>query len=254
MCLNLKVCQYYFNIKIYFTCFKSCSYSELAFISGWLGLSRSEQVFFQLIPDALTSLTVLFQQFNVIIEGVLWGVEIAGWTMDRKTRVRFPAYPYRVWAFWLQGGESRLPTSWCPCRGRLGTLKTPSCPWRWVPGSRSKFENWTTVQSLYSWYNAECGVKPQPTNSSFGNWRKMGVSFIRFVLHRWRGLTITHVLGTLKECCTFCCVGVGSNVGLRDIARFWLCCHLDHSCFINTRCPEISFSDIEQVLSDQTMI
>ena len=55
--------------------------------------------FFQLIPDALTSLTVLFQQFNVIIEGVLWGVEIAGWTMDRKTQVRFPAYPYRVWAF-----------------------------------------------------------------------------------------------------------------------------------------------------------
>ena len=26
------------------------------------------------------------------------GVEVAGWTVDRKTRVRFPAYPHRVWA------------------------------------------------------------------------------------------------------------------------------------------------------------
>ena len=54
-----------------------------------------------------------------------------------------------------------LRTSRCPCRGRLGTLKTPSCPWRWVPGSRSKFGNWTTVPSRYSWNIAECDVKPQ---------------------------------------------------------------------------------------------
>ena len=26
-----------------------------------------------------------------------------------------------------------------PVLGRLGTLTTPSCPWLWVPGSRSKF-------------------------------------------------------------------------------------------------------------------
>ena len=32
------------------------------------------------------------------------GVEVAGWTVDRKTRVRFPAYPHRVWALWWQGG------------------------------------------------------------------------------------------------------------------------------------------------------
>ena len=51
-----------------------------------------------------------------------------------------------------------------PMFGWLGTLKTPSCLWRWVPGSRSKFENWTTVPSLYSWNIAECNVKPQPTN------------------------------------------------------------------------------------------
>ena len=43
-------------------------------------------------------------------------------------------------------------------------LKTPSCPWRCVPGSRSKFGNCTTVPSLYSWNIAECDVKPQPTN------------------------------------------------------------------------------------------
>ena len=58
------------------------------------------------------------------------GTEVAGWTLDRKIRVRFPAYPHRVWAFWWQGGKRRLRTSRYPCRGRLGTLKTPSCPWR----------------------------------------------------------------------------------------------------------------------------
>ena len=26
------------------------------------------------------------------------GTEVAGWTLDRKIRVRFPAYPHRVWA------------------------------------------------------------------------------------------------------------------------------------------------------------
>ena len=92
------------------------------------------------------------------------GVEVAGWTWDRTIRVRFPAYPHRVWALWWQGGKRRLRTSWCPCRGRLGTLKTPSYPWRWVPGSRTKFGNWTSVPSLYSWNIAECDVKPQSTN------------------------------------------------------------------------------------------
>ena len=32
------------------------------------------------------------------------GIEVAGWTVDRKIRVRFPAYPHRVWATWWQGG------------------------------------------------------------------------------------------------------------------------------------------------------
>ena len=72
--------------------------------------------------------------------------------------------PSPRWALWWQGGNRRLWTSRCPCRGRLGTLKTPSCPWRWVPGSRSKFGNWTSVPSLYSWNIAEWDVKPQPTN------------------------------------------------------------------------------------------
>ena len=26
------------------------------------------------------------------------GAELVGWTLDRKIRVRFPAYPHRVWA------------------------------------------------------------------------------------------------------------------------------------------------------------
>ena len=33
----------------------------------------------------------------------------------------------------------------------------------WVPGSRTKFENWTSVPSLYSWNIAESDVKPQQT-------------------------------------------------------------------------------------------
>ena len=58
------------------------------------------------------------------------GAEVVGWTLDRKIRVRFPAYPHRLWALWWQGGKRRLRTFRCLCRGRLGTLKTPICPWR----------------------------------------------------------------------------------------------------------------------------
>ena len=36
----------------------------------------------------------------------------------------------------------------------------------WVPGSRSKFGNWTSVPSLYSWNIAECDAKPQSINQS----------------------------------------------------------------------------------------
>ena len=68
------------------------------------------------------------------------GAEVAGWTLDRKIRVRFPAYPHRVWALWWQGGKRRLRTSRCPCRGRLGTLKTPSCPWCGCPAAGQNLE------------------------------------------------------------------------------------------------------------------
>ena len=88
---------------------------------------------------------------------------VADWTLDRTIRVWFPAYPHCVWALWWQRGKRRLRTSRCPCRGRLYALKTPSCPWRWVPGSRSKFRKRTSVPSLYSWNIAECGVKQQQT-------------------------------------------------------------------------------------------
>ena len=68
------------------------------------------------------------------------GAEVAGWTLDREIRVRFLAYPHRVWALWWQGGKRRLRTSRCPCRGRLGTLKTPSCPWRGCPAAGQNLE------------------------------------------------------------------------------------------------------------------
>ena len=68
------------------------------------------------------------------------GAEVAGWTFDRKIRVRFPASPHRVRALWWQGGKKRFRTSRCPCRGRLGTLKTPSCPWRGRPAAGQNLE------------------------------------------------------------------------------------------------------------------
>ena len=68
------------------------------------------------------------------------GAEVTGLTLDRKIRVRFPAYPHRVWALWWQGGKRRLRTFRCPCRGRLGTLKTPSCPWRRCPAAGQNLE------------------------------------------------------------------------------------------------------------------
>ena len=76
-------------------------------------------------------------EYNVALRGGVH-VDVAGSTVDRKTRVRFPAYPHRVWALMAR----RLKTSSdvpVPVSGRLGTLKTPSYPWRWVPGSWSKF-------------------------------------------------------------------------------------------------------------------
>ena len=68
------------------------------------------------------------------------GAEVAGWTLDRKIRVRFPAYPHCMWTLWWQRGKRCLRTSRCPCRGRLGTLKTPSCPWRGCPAAGQNLE------------------------------------------------------------------------------------------------------------------
>ena len=68
------------------------------------------------------------------------GAEVAGWTLDRKIRVRFPAYPHRAWALWWQGVKRPLRKSRCPCRGRLGTLKTPTCPWRGCPAAGQNLE------------------------------------------------------------------------------------------------------------------
>ena len=39
----------------------------------------------------------------------------------------------------------------------------------WVPGSRTKFETWTSVPSLYSWNIAECDVKAQQTKNQKKN-------------------------------------------------------------------------------------
>ena len=69
------------------------------------------------------------------------GAEVAGWTLDRKIQIRFPVNPHRVWALWWQGGKRRLRTSRRPCRGRPGTLKTPSSPWLGYPVAGQNLEN-----------------------------------------------------------------------------------------------------------------
>ena len=82
------------------------------------------------------------------------GAEVAGWTLDRKMWVQFPAYPHRVWALWWQGGKRHLRTSRCPCRGRLGTLKTPSCPWHGYPAAGQNLE----TGHLFRHYIAEISL------------------------------------------------------------------------------------------------
>ena len=63
------------------------------------------------------------------------GVELAGRTVDWTIRVLYPAYPHPY------GKEVKDVFGRPGARlgGRLDTLKITSCPWRWVPGSRSKF-------------------------------------------------------------------------------------------------------------------
>ena len=121
---------------------------------GQMGLGPDGLIWGQIYP-----LPIVITLISFACRG---GVEVAGWTLDLEVRVWFPAYPHCMWAFWWQGDKERLRTSWCPFR--LGMLKNPSCPWRWVPGSRSKFGNRTSVLSLYRWNIAECGFKPQSTN------------------------------------------------------------------------------------------
>ena len=49
-------------------------------------------------------------------------------------------YCHMSLSLWWQGGKRRLRTSRCPCRGRLGTLKTPSCPWLGCPAAGQNLE------------------------------------------------------------------------------------------------------------------
>ena len=67
------------------------------------------------------------------------GVEIAGWTLDRKIRFRFPAYPHRVWALWWHGGKDVFGRP--GARVGVGSArKTPSCLWRGCPAAGQNLE------------------------------------------------------------------------------------------------------------------
>ena len=67
------------------------SYKSLLFwthywLTGQMKLWRSEHASFSIIQDDLTSLTVLFQQLDVIIKGVLWAIgrkwECSSWSLS----------------------------------------------------------------------------------------------------------------------------------------------------------------------------
>ena len=137
----------------------------------------------------------------------LCGVEVAGWTVDREMRVFLPANHHRLWALWWQGGKRRPRTSQCQRQGRLGTLKTPSCPWRLVLGSRSKCGNWTNVLSRYSWNIAEYDNKPQPTDKPTnqhlqeikkGYWRLRKSSADKSKIFKWED-NFWYIFYTLKQ-------------------------------------------------------
>ena len=122
------------------------------------------------------------------------GAEVAGWTLDRKIRVQFPAYPHRVWALWWQGGKRRLRTSRCPCWGRLGTLKTPSCPWRGCPAAGQNLE----TGHLSHHHIAEISLNvtlnhKQQTTTNLGHNFQTG-SHIAHVYSLWQDLSLDTVI------------------------------------------------------------
>ena len=56
--------------------------------------------------------------------------------------------------FYYGGGKTTLQHRY-PCRGRLGTLKTPSCPWRGCPAAGQNLE----TGHLSRHYIAEISLK-----------------------------------------------------------------------------------------------
>ena len=98
------------------------------------------------------------------------GVEVDAWPWIRRSgfETRHTIITYRS----PVGKEVKdVRTSRCLCRGRLGTLKAPSCPWLWVPVNRSKFGSLTTVPSPYSWNIAEYDIKRKRRRSDPVLWQ-----------------------------------------------------------------------------------
>ena len=95
--------------------------------------------------------------------------------------------PHRVWAFWWQGGKRRLRTSRCPCRGRLGTLKTPSCPWRGCPAAGQNLE----TGHLSRHYIAEISLNVMWNH----NQQQQQRIFIKLFIHEVKNTSNIWVLG-----------------------------------------------------------
>ena len=77
--------------------------------------------------------------------------------------------PHRVWALWWQGGKKRLWMSQCPCRGRLGTLKNPSCPWRGCPAAGQNLETGHLPRHFIAEISLNVTLKPQTNKQTNKN-------------------------------------------------------------------------------------
>ena len=90
---------------------------------------------------------------------------ITAFSTQTKRRNQGIQMSHRVWALWWHGGQRRLRTSRCPCLGRLGTLKTPSCPWRGWPAAGQNLETGYLSRHYIAKISLNVTLKPQSTST-----------------------------------------------------------------------------------------
>ena len=96
MCLHLKVCHYEFNIKIYYICFISYisrHYSELIFISDWLGKWTCDVLYTPLLSINTGCCDVSNSTFSTTWCNY-WRTSLSNW---RKMEMKFMKFAVHRW-------------------------------------------------------------------------------------------------------------------------------------------------------------